>query len=64
MNILQALKKEQSNLSKKLAGITGAIEALVGKRGKTTRKMSAATRRRISAAQKKNWAAKRRSRKQ
>jgi hypothetical protein len=59
MNILQALKKEQTRLVAKLEGITAAIAALGGKRGKTTRKMSAATRRRISATQRKNWAAKR-----
>ena len=59
MNILQALKKEQSNLAKKLEGITGAIEALVGKRGKPKRKMSAEARRKISATQKANWRKKR-----
>jgi hypothetical protein len=59
MNILQALKKEQNNLAKKLAGITGAIEALVGKRGKAKRKMSAAARAKISATQKANWRKKR-----
>jgi hypothetical protein len=58
VNILNALKKEQNKLVK-LEGIKAAIAALSGKPGKTTRKMSAATRRRISAAQKKNWAAKR-----
>ncbi len=59
MNILQALKKEQSNLAKKLAGITGAIEALVGKQAKPKRKMSAEARRKISATQKANWRKKR-----
>jgi hypothetical protein len=59
VNILNALKKEQNKLVAKLEGIKAAIAALSGKPGKTTRKMSAATRRRISAAQKKNWAAKR-----
>jgi hypothetical protein len=59
MNILNALKIEQNRLVRKLEGIEAAITALGGKRGKTTRTMSAATRRRISAAQKKNWAAKR-----
>jgi hypothetical protein len=58
MNILQALKKEQSSLAKKLAGITGAIEALVGKR-RVKRKMSAAARAKISATQKANWRKKR-----
>jgi hypothetical protein len=60
MNILQALKKEQSNLAKKLAGITGAIAALGGKRVKRKkRRMSAAARRKISATQKANWRKKR-----
>jgi hypothetical protein len=59
MNILQALKNEQRSLTKKLAGITGAIEALVGKRGKAKRKMSAAARRKISMTQKANWRKKR-----
>jgi hypothetical protein len=59
MNILQALRNEQKSLAKKLAGITGAIEALVGKRGKAKRKMSAAARAKISATQKANWRKKR-----
>jgi hypothetical protein len=63
MNILNALKIEQNKLQRKLEGIRAAIAALGGKRGKKTRKMSAATRRRISAAQKKNWAAKRKKEK-
>jgi hypothetical protein len=60
MNILNALKKEQNKLVRKLEGIQGAIAALGGKRGRGKRKMSPALRRRISAAQKKRWAAKRR----
>jgi hypothetical protein len=63
MNILNALKIEQNKLQRKLEGIKAAIAALGGKRGKTTRTMSAATRRRISATQKKNWAEKRTKRK-
>jgi hypothetical protein len=59
MNILRALKNEQRGLTKKLAGITGAIEALVGKRGKAKRTMSAAARKRISETQKANWRKKR-----
>jgi hypothetical protein len=59
MNILQALKKEQNRLVRKLEGITGAIEALAGKRGKAKRKMSAAARAKISATQKARWRKKR-----
>jgi hypothetical protein len=59
MNILNALKIEQNKLQRKLEGIKAAITALTGKRGKTKRTMSEATRRRISATQRKNWAAKR-----
>jgi hypothetical protein len=64
MNILNALKKEENKLVGKLKGITAAIAALGGKRrGKAKRKMSAAARAKISATQKKNWAAKRKNRK-
>jgi hypothetical protein len=59
MNILNALRQEQKKLAKRLERIRGAITALGGKRGRGKRKMSAAVRRRISAAQKRNWAAKR-----
>jgi hypothetical protein len=63
MNILNALKKEENRLVGKLEGIRGAIAALGGKRGRAKRKMSAAARAKISATQKKNWAAKRKNRK-
>ena len=59
MDILNALRKEQNKLKKNLEGIGAAIAALGGKQKKTTRKMSAATRRRISETQRKNWAKKR-----
>jgi hypothetical protein len=60
MNILQALKKEQAHLAKKLEGVAAAIAALGGKRrGKAKRKMSAAARAKISATQKANWRKKR-----
>ena len=59
MNILQALKKEQAHLAKKLEGVVAAIAALGGKRVKAKRRMSAAARRKISAAQKANWRKKR-----
>jgi hypothetical protein len=55
MNILQALKREQAHLTKKLEGVVAAIAALGGKRVKAKRKMSAAARGKISAAQKANW---------
>ena len=63
MNILQALKREHNKLVAKLEGIEAAITALGGKRGKAKRKMSAAARAKISATQRKNWAAKRKNRK-
>jgi hypothetical protein len=59
MNILQALKKEQAHLAKKLEGVVAAIAALGGKRVKAKRKMSTAARRKISATQKANWRKKR-----
>jgi hypothetical protein len=55
MNILSALKKEQTQLAKKLEAVVAAIAALGGKRVKAKRKMSAAARKKISAAQKANW---------
>lgn len=58
MNILQALKKEQAQLGKKLEGVVAAIEALSG-RQKRTRRMSKAARAKISATQKARWRKKR-----
>jgi len=58
MNILNALKKEHARLAKKLERIAAAVAALGGRR-KKTRRMSAATRRKISATQKANWRKKR-----
>jgi hypothetical protein len=62
MNILNALKIEQNKLQRRLEGISAAIAALGGKKRKG-RKMSAAARRKISATQKANWAAKRKKEK-
>jgi DNA-binding FrmR family transcriptional regulator len=59
VNILNALKQEQKKLAMRLERIRGAITALGGKKGRGKRKMSAAVKRRISAAQKRNWAKKR-----
>jgi hypothetical protein len=59
LNILNALKKEQTKLVGKLEGIKAAIAALGGKRKRKGRKMSAAARRKISATQKANWRKKR-----
>jgi hypothetical protein len=60
MNILNALKREQKKLARKLERIQGAITALGGKgRGRKKRRMSAAVKRRISRAQKANWREKR-----
>jgi hypothetical protein len=44
MNILNALKKEQNQLVRKLEGISAAIAALGGKQKRKGRKMSAAAR--------------------
>jgi hypothetical protein len=62
MEILQALRKEEAKLEQHLDRIRAAITALNGagrgrKRGGY--KHSAATRRKISIASKKRWAAKR-----
>jgi hypothetical protein len=60
MNILQALKKEQAQLAKKLEGVVAAIAALGGRRKKKKgHRMSAAARRKISVTQKANWRKKR-----
>jgi hypothetical protein len=59
VNILNALKQEQKKLAMRLERIRGAITALGGKKGRGKRKMSAAVKRIISAAQKRNWAKKR-----
>lgn len=62
MDIVNALKREESNLQKKLAGIQGAIRALGGITGsrKPTagkpRALSAAARAKISKAAKERWA--------
>jgi cell division septum initiation protein DivIVA len=58
MNILQALKREHEDLSKRIERVAAAIAALGGRR-KKTRKMSAAASRKISATQKANWRKKR-----
>ena len=58
MNIIATLKRERKKLQKKVDGIDAAIKALHGdRRGgrKRGRKMSAATRAKMSKAQKKRW---------
>jgi hypothetical protein len=59
MNILNALKKEHAQLTKRTERVAAAITALGGRRTKKGRKMSAAARRKISATQKANWRKKR-----
>jgi hypothetical protein len=59
MNILAALKREQTHLTKKLEGVVAAIAALSGRQTKTRRRMSKAARAKISATQKANWRKKR-----
>jgi|tagenome__1003787_1003787.scaffolds.fasta_scaffold20414441_1 hypothetical protein len=62
MDIVATLKQEEAKLQKKLNGIRGAIKALAGvnSNGNSTstkrRRMSAAGRARIAAAQRKRWA--------
>jgi hypothetical protein len=51
MNIVAALKNEQAQLAKKLAGVAAAIAVLSGRQTKT-RRMSKAARAKISATQK------------
>jgi hypothetical protein len=65
MNIVKALHNERKALSKRLSALDSAIHALSGGAIKTERKiaktvkrrMSAATRAKISKAAKKRWAA-------
>jgi len=58
--VFKQLKKEKKRAQKELAGLEAALTAfgkLVGKRAaRTQRKLSAAARKRISAAQKARWA--------
>jgi hypothetical protein len=59
-DLLNMLQEERATLVRKLAGVDAAISALTGsvapKPVKRRRTMSAAARMRISAAQKKRWA--------
>jgi hypothetical protein len=59
-DLLNMLQEERATLVRKLAGVDAAISALTGSAAPTTAKrrrtMSAAARMRISAAQKKRWA--------
>jgi hypothetical protein len=63
MQILKALKKEASKLKQQLDRVRAAISALngiaPGRRKRGAYKLSAATRRKMSLAAKKNWAARR-----
>jgi hypothetical protein len=66
MDILAALKQEETKLQRELAGIQGAIKALNGRAsniqpaskvvGRVKRVMSAAARAKISKATKARWA--------
>lgn len=57
-SVVDILKKEQDRLTKELRGITAALAAFghTYAKGTGTRKLSAATRARIAAAQRKRWA--------
>lgn len=58
-NVVQMLKKEHDRLSKQIQGISAALSAfgaVYGKQPGTRRRMSAARRARIAAAQKARWA--------
>lgn len=58
-SVVDILKKEQDRLTKELHGITAALAAFghTYAKGRTgTRKLSATTRARIAAAQRKRWA--------
>jgi|ERR1700733_10110840 len=64
--VVQFLKREQDRLSKELHGISAALAAFGKSYGKQTgtRKLSAAARARIGAAQKARWAKARASKNQ
>ena len=57
-NIVEQLKKEHARAVKEVKGLAAAIAAFTGAYGQTSsrRKMSAAGRARIAAAQKARWA--------
>jgi len=57
MNSIDVLKKERSELAGRLKALDSAIAALGGRSGRR-RTMSAATRKKISLARKRAWAAK------
>jgi len=59
MDIVSSLRKEESKLSQQLETIRTAIKMLGGKASptkRTKRKLSAASRAKIAAAQRKRWA--------
>jgi len=58
MGVVRLLKKEQDRLTKELRGIGAALAAFGKSYGKATgtRRLSAAARARIAAAQRKRWA--------
>jgi hypothetical protein len=54
--VVRLLKKEQDRLTKELRGIGAALAAFAKAYGKGTRRLSAAARARIAAAQRARWA--------
>jgi hypothetical protein len=58
VGVVRVLKKEQNRLTKELRGITAALAAFgqTYAKGTGTRRLSAAARERIAAAQRKRWA--------
>jgi hypothetical protein len=56
MDIIGALKQEESKLHRQLNAVQGAIAALKGETEATARTMSAAVRARISRTAKARWA--------
>jgi hypothetical protein len=61
MNLLKILRKEKRDLERRAEAIGKAIRAIDGSQTNGRHRMSAAARRRISRAQKKRWAAARKS---
>jgi hypothetical protein len=63
MSLIDALKAEEKELSKKLKMVRRTIEQYGGKEVKKVKKFSAATRARMAKARKAFWAAKKKAEK-
>ena len=54
--VLEQLKEERARLDKAIAALSGVVGNHAGKSGRAKRRLSAAARKRIGAAQRARWA--------